>query len=274
MTVMAIPEEIERVALLGWHVYPSSSTSRAGCFKGASDAASCDLDVIAEWSERFPRCNWRVKFGPSGLWGLDLDVPPHHPDGLGAFKAIVEDHGGLPPRPLMQSGSGGMAVFFRWSGEPIIGKTGHPAPGIDPRRGRLSQTIPPSVHVDLGLPYRWLVPPWDVSPPDAPAWLLALMAPPPDPPARPAPVLVGEGRKRRYATAALRHAIERVATAPSGQANDTLNRQAWSMTRFMADGTLTEAEVRDSLLAAARVRAIPVREAMATIDSGLRARRT
>ena len=86
MTVMAIPEDIERVALLGWHVYPASSTSRAGCFSGASAAASCDLDVIAGWSERFPRCNWRVVFGSSGLWGIDLDVPPHHPDGLGAFN--------------------------------------------------------------------------------------------------------------------------------------------------------------------------------------------
>ncbi len=269
---MVIPEEIERVALLGWHVYPASSTSRAACFKGASDQATSDLDVVARWCGEYPRCNWRVVFGPSRLWGIDLDVPPHHEDGLSAFKAIAAEHPKMPPHPVMQTGSGGIGLFFDWSGEPIIGRSGHPAPGIDPRRGRLSQTIPPSIHITVGQPYRWLVPPWQVSPPKAPAWLLDLMAPPPPPPARPRPELVGDEKRRRYAVAALRNAIETVATAPAGQANDTLNRQTYQMARFLAEGSLTEAEITDCLMSAARVRAIPMREAMATIGSGLRAR--
>ena len=272
MTVMVIPEAIERVALLGWHVYPASRVSRAACFEGASNQATSDLDVIAGWCDAYPNCNWRVVFEPSMLWGLDLDVPPDHEDGVGAFKAIVAENSPLPVRPTMQTGSGGVGLFFAWNGEPIIGKSGHPAPGIDPRRGKLSQTIPPSVHIKNGKPYRWIIPPWEVSPPKAPQWLLTLMAPPPIV-SRPAPVLNGDTHKRRYAIGALRHAIERVATAPSGQANDTLNRQTWSMTRFIAEGSLTESEVRDSLLASARVRAIPIREAVGTINSGLKAKR-
>jgi len=272
MTVMAIPEEIERVVLLGWHVYPASQYSRAACFSGASSAASCDLDAIARWASDYPGCNWRVVFGPSGLWGIDCDVPPLHEDGVSAFKAIIAQHSPLPPRPVMQSGSGGIGIFFRHNGEPIRGQSGYPAPGIDPRRGQLSQTIPPSRHVDTGGAYRWLVPPWEVSPPDAPRWLLDLMAPPPLPLPRAAPVIVGDGRRMAYACAALKAALARIVTAPAGQANDTLNREAYGMARFVVEGTLSDSDVRDALMVAARHRAIPIREAMATINSGIRAR--
>ena len=60
-------------------------------------------------------------------------------------------------------------------------------------------TVPPSIHVRTRRPYRWAVAPWDVSLPDAPAWLLKAVAPPPPPamgdrdiatadPARPKPL--------------------------------------------------------------------------------------
>ncbi len=269
---MTIPEEIERVALLGWHVYPASQYSRAACFAGASANASCDLDTIARWGSEYPGCNWRVVFGPSGLWGIDCDVPPLHEDGVSAFKAIVAQNSLLPPRPVMQSGSGGIGIFFRHNGEPIRGQSGYPAPGIDPRRGRLSQTIPPSRHVDTKGAYRWLVPPWEVSPPDAPRWLLDLMAPPPIPPLRHLPERRGTGQGAAYAYGALKSALIRVGLAPAGQANDTLNREAYAMARFVADGTIPEGDVRETLMAGARRRAIPIREALATIESGLKSR--
>lgn len=272
-----IPDEIERVALLGWHVYPASQYSRAACFPGASDSASCDLDTIAEWRRQFPRCNWRVVFGPSRLWALDCDVPRdgddgHQSDGVAAFASIVARHSPLPSGPRMRSGGGGLGVFFRWNGEPIRGQTGYPAPGIDPRRGRLSQTIPPSIHLATKLPYRWIVAPWEVSPPDAPRWLLDLMAPPPLPEPKPAPELRGEGAARKYALAAARHAIERVATAARNTSNSTLNTETYSLARFVATGALTETEITECMLAAARARNIPMREAIATIRSGLRRR--
>lgn len=69
-----IPEEIERVALLGWRLYPASRYSRAACIKHGSDLATSDLNTLAAWSYEFPDCNWRVVCGGSGIWGLDLDV--------------------------------------------------------------------------------------------------------------------------------------------------------------------------------------------------------
>src|ERR1044072_1549223 len=173
---MKLHPDIERVALLGWCMYPASNRSKAGCFKGATDAASCDLDRLEEWSAEYPNCNWRVVCGKSGIWALGCDVPPGHAhNGIANLTELTKVHGEMPRRPQMRSGGGGLALFFRHDGERIVGDSGNPAPGIDPRRGRQSQTIPPSRHVTTGKSYRWITPPWEVAPVVAPAWLLRLV---------------------------------------------------------------------------------------------------
>lgn len=268
-----IPPEIEAVALLGWCVFPASQYSRASCFSGAHEAATYDLDTIAMWCREYPGCNWRLAFGLSGLWGLDIDAvgPGHASDGIASFRDLSARHGGLPHCPTTRSGGGGYAVFFKHNGEPIAGKSSYPAPGIDPRRGRQSVTLPPSRHTGNGQPYVWLRAPWELNTTVAPRWLIEAVRPPPEPPRGPPPDLSDGDKARNYAVAALRHAISRVATAPSGQANDTLNRESYAMAKFL--GAISESEIRECLLAGARARAIPIREAMATIDSGIRSRR-
>lgn len=270
-----IPQEIEAVALLGWCVFPASQYSRASCFSGAHDAATHDLDTIAGWCRDYPGSNWRVSFGLSNLWGLDIDAKneDHAADGIAAMCDLVAPHGGLPICPTTRSGGGGYAVFFQHDGEPIIGKSGHPAGGIDPRRGRQSVTLPPSIHLTTRNPYVWLRAPWEINTKPAPAWLLEAVRPPPEPVYRPAPDLADGDKARTYAVAALRSAVATVATAPSGQSNDTLNREAYSLARFLRAGALSESEIRDCLVAGARARAIPIKEALATIASGIRSRR-
>jgi hypothetical protein len=269
----ALPTDIERVALIGWRIYPASNRGRAACITGPGVAATCDLDKLESWAREFPGCNWRVVFGPSGLWGLDCDVPPGHAhDGIANLNALVKLHGPLPARPQARSGGGGLALFFRHDGEPIIGEAGHPAPGIDPRRGRQSQTIPPSRHHHTGRHYRWITPPWELPPPPAPAWLLRLVAPLPEPPM---PVhrrtAHSERSRRPYAVGALRRAVEQVSTAPAGQRNDSLNRAVWSVSRFIADGLLSPAEIAEALAYAGRVAGLHRLEIEATLASALAA---
>lgn len=269
-----IPAEIEAVALLGWCVFPASNYSRAACFEGAHDAATSDLDTIAKWCSEYPNCNWRIVFQPSGLIGFDCDVPPGHVhDGVAAMAALVQQHGPLPPRPTMRSGGGGMVILFKDTGVPIRGASGAPAPGIDPRRGRQSQTVPPSRHHRTGQPYRWLADPWHVSAPPAPQWLLDLVKPLPEPELKPAAKLETSERARNYAVAWLYNAVRRVASAPEGSRNDLLNRECFALAKHVSTGTLTEGEIRDALAAAARAAGLPVREALLTIDSGLKSRR-
>jgi bifunctional DNA primase/polymerase-like protein len=259
--------DIERVALLGWHLYPGSQHSRAACFKGASEAATCDLDRLARWSRQFPNRNWRVVFGPSGLWGLDCDVPPiHEYDGVSALAALIKVHGPLPTGPHLRSGGGGVALFFRHNGQRIIGESGHPAPGIDPRRGRQSQTIPPSLHHLTGRAYRWIVPPWELAAPPAPLWLLRLVEPLPDTRHRVRRIYTSnEARKK------LSHAARAIVQCTPGSRNDTLNRRAYQFGHLIAAGLIGEDETVETLYAAARASGLDHSETKATIKSGIAA---
>ena len=190
------------------------------------------------WSREFPGCNWRMVCEGSGVWGLDVDAPSedHAADGVAALASLVKQHGPIPPRPMTRSGGGGYALFFRHRGEPIHGATGWPVPGIDPRRGRLSVTVPPSIHIRTRRPYAWVVAPWELSPPDAPGWLLKAVAPPPDACLRglsrvtsPTPIQHAAGIMPKLHCGTRSAALP---SAPGGQRNDILNRQTFSLARL------------------------------------------
>jgi hypothetical protein len=113
--------------------------------------------------------------------------------------------------------------------------------------------------VRTGLPATW------------PGWLVKRVLPPPPPPPeeRPKPVAQNAGR---YAFAALIKAAEHVADAAEGSRDATLNNEAYSLGRFVPS-ELTAAEITHTLLLAARHAGLPEREALATLNSALRARR-
>jgi hypothetical protein len=230
---------------------------------------------LEAWSREFPGCNWRMICEGSGVWGLDVDVPSedHDHDGPAALATLSNQYGPIPPRPMTRSGGGGLALFFRHRGEPIHGATGWPVPGIDPRRGKLSVTVPPSIHIRTRRSYRWAVAPWEVSPPDAPGWLLKAVAPPPEPLGRPISDDIGKAgpaRRRQYAEAALRNAIGRVASAREGQRNDTLNKTMFSLVRLARSGDLTMREIADCMAVAARHAGLTASEVQGTLRSVLR----
>ena len=266
---MSLHPELEAVCLLGWHIYPCSRSSKAGAFEGASSKASCNLDQVEEWNKRYKSPNWRVVCGPSGLFALDVDRPgTHKEDGVAALQKLVEKHGELPPRPMTRTGgSGGAVLFFNHQNEPLRGKSGHPAPGLDPHRGKQAVIIPPSRHHETGGHYLWRVPPWEVGPPPIPAWLALLLKPAPEP----------EWKKHEWvptterARNAIMRAIHAIQDAPSGAANDTLNNQAFRLGGWCAAGFITQSEAAECMYSAARQRSIPDREARDTIKSGLNA---
>lgn len=268
---VTVPQQIEALALLGWCLHPASTTSRAACFKGAQAAATPDLDQLDRWAAAFPGCNWRVVLGPSRIWSLDLDVPSpggHTHDGVRAMAELVKVHGGLPPRPSLRSGGGGLAlVFSNIHGERIVGDSGVPAQGIDPHRGRQTQTVPPSIHLRTRKPYHWIVPPWELNPPPAPSWLLRLVAAPPDAPAAVQRDYTGQSD---FARRKLNNATMHIAQAGDGTRNHTLNRHAFVLGKMVRDGAISEAEVTDRLTSAAIAAGLDRIEIRDTIRSGLR----
>lgn len=267
MSVRLHPD-IERLALLGWRLFPGSQRSRAACIGDAATKATHDLDTLEDWAREFPRCGWRVVMEGSGIWAMDVDVPGpgHGADGMAAMATLVEKHGPLPPGPRTRSGGGGVCLFFQHRGEPIQGKTGTPAPGLDPRRGRLSVTLPPSLHPRTREHYRWIVPPWELAPPPAPAWLLDLVKPPPR---RPLPAVTTEDLHAVSAERALDKAAQKVAGAVNGSRNHTLNGQAFWMGRWIGAGLIGTGYVARELFAAARKAGLDDVEIRATLESGI-----
>lgn len=262
---MSLHPDIERCALLGWRMYPYSRVSKAGCITNGTDLATHNLDQLEQWSAQFPRCNWRVVMDGSGIWALDCDTPPlHKHDGVGNFAKLVREHEPLPPRPTARSGGGGIILFWRHTDEQIIGDGNHPVDGVDPRRGRQSQTIPPSTHVETRQPYRWVIAPWEVAPPPTPAWLLAKLKPPPAPVYR--PVESNEDGYRR-----LMRAASRISVAQAGDRNGTLNKQAFGIGILIREGKLGAQEASDTLYSAALSAGLSHSEIKATLKSGLEA---
>ena len=98
---MTLHPDVERLACLGWRLHPSVPHFPGGMLEQAADLASYDLDQLERWSREFRNCAWRIVMEGSGIWALDLDVPSpdHANDGVAAFKALVEEHGQVPPRP-------------------------------------------------------------------------------------------------------------------------------------------------------------------------------
>jgi AAA domain/Toprim domain len=78
-------------------------------------------------------------------------------------------------------------------------------------------------------------------------------------------------RMEKFLNGVLQSAHQRVVSAPKGNGNITLNREAHSMGSIVASGFLTEETARSHLLAAAIQRGADKLEALGTINSGLKA---
>jgi len=64
----------------------------------------------------------------------------------------------------------------------------------------------------------------------------------------------------------------RVARAPQGTRNIVLNKECFSLGRFIAEGALTPHEIAERMARAGLSAGLPEREIIATVTSALRAR--
>lgn len=101
--------------------------------------------------------------------------------------------------------------------------------------------------------------------PDPPEWLLERILEPSRDDAAQKVAKQSSG----YGKAALNRETARVAFAPEGQRNDTLNRAAFALGQLVAGGEIAETEAQARLLEAATLCGLPPSEAQATIRSGM-----
>ncbi len=262
---MTLHPDIERVALLGWRMVPATQTKK-GMFPGYLDKATADLDQLEAWAAEYPGCCWKCVPAGSGVWFLDVDIPgaDHASDGVTALRDLCELHGPIPPRPHGRSASGGHLLVFRDAGHPIAPGSARPAAGLDTLAGRCCPMVSPSRR--KGGAYRWVVAPWECDPPEAPEWLLRMVAPPPAPAAPRRPFIATEDR----AINALMRSFNAVAHAGPGQRNAALLRRATLLGGYVAAGMIDQSQATRELVAAGTAAGQSIAEARSTVASGIR----
>lgn len=242
----------------------SCSCERPGCERpgkhprlrhGLTDA-SVDPRRIEMWWARWPAANVGLRTGVV-MDVADVDSP-------GGWHGLRHLLGGtLPTGPQIRTGGGGWHFWFKPQGH---GNRVGLLPGVDWRGAGGYVIAPPSRHADRTT-YYWVVGP-SAEPAEAPAALMELITGP-EPPVAPGRIT----RPDRYAAVALEAGADRVARAPVGTRNDTLNRAAFALGRLVGAGLLDPALVTAELTAAALWAGLGRAETSRTIRSGLTAGR-
>jgi bifunctional DNA primase/polymerase-like protein len=221
---------------------------------GLNDA-STDPTTIELWWDRWPHANVGLRTG------IVMDVADV--DTEEGWHGLCHLLGGeMPTGPQVRTGSG-RHFWFRPTG---FGNRVHLLPGFDWRGIGGYVVAPPSRH--LRGDYRWVRGPAEPLP-EGSSTLRALIEGPTIMPVWPRPITHPD----RYATAALTAESDRVARAPVGTRNDTLNRAAFALGRLVGAGLLDAADAARGLDAAARFAGLGRAEVRRTIRSGLTAGR-
>ncbi|WP_395819701.1 bifunctional DNA primase/polymerase [Archangium minus] len=169
---------------LGWRVVPLHFVQSGGacsCPKGDdcrsagkhprlkdwTTEATTDPEQIAAWWRIWPDANVGVVTGSqSGVFVLDVDPRSGGRESLAALEA---EHGPLPLTALQATPSGGFHYVFK-AVPGLTNSAGKLGPGLDIRAEGGQFVVAPS-QTTAGR-YRWVRPPWETPPADAPVWLL------------------------------------------------------------------------------------------------------
>jgi hypothetical protein len=232
--------------------FPCLASKAPACL-GGFKAASTNPDALRGLWRRYPGPLIGVPTGePSGVAVLDLDTTKH----VEAADWLANHRASLPVTRVHQTRSGGYHLLFRHQ------------PGLRSNAGQIAAGI--DVRAEGGYVIWWPaegLPVWRAD--KLAAWPLWLATKPPEPVyASAAPTLPVSDR---YASAALRRAVDRVAGACDGQRNSTLNAEAYALSRFIASGTLDVHTIAESLARAAARAGLTAAEITATLTSAMNA---
>lgn len=180
-------ELAQRCAAEGLRVLPIPHGRKHPTLKAWQDAATTDAATIAAW--------WSGLYAghglglapdqlPDGRWWFVVDIDQHGVDGAATWADLCDAHDGAPETVEATTGGGGAHLLFASPTEIRNGRLGD---GIDIRGHGGQIVVEPTMHPS-GQPYCWVdgSAPWERPIADAPRWLLAMLAPEPVTPERPA----------------------------------------------------------------------------------------
>jgi len=226
--------------------------------KGWQQRATSLEEQVAELWDAHPQANIGIRLG-DGICVLDVD--PRN-GGAESLATLEEEQGELHTLTA-RTGGGGLHLYFAGNLKNTTGKVGA---GLDTKGKGGLVVAPPSLHAS-GRRYQWV----DTSVRLAvvPRWLRNRVDPPRiDRTYSPPPV----NPSSKYLETAVRDECTNLASTQEGGRNDALNRAAYALARFVADGTADAAYIVSELQRAARACGLRDSEINATLTSAFRSR--
>jgi hypothetical protein len=237
--------------------------------KGWPQVATTDEGRIEGWYNVPTPPNIGLLTGDkSGLFVLDVDGP----DGFESLAELETRYGATGCGCMARTPSGGLHLYFKMPNFDLRNSARTLAPGLDIRANGGYVLAPPSraLSRDGGLGnYMWLNEGGLLvgEPSEAPGWLLDLLREPTwETTARP-PVL---SNGKAYGRKALEEECRRLASAPQGSRNDTLNRASFAVFQLVEGGEIDRHEAEAALTQAALSTGLAIKEVAATLSSARR----
>ena len=153
-------EQLQRYIDKEYYLFPINAKTKKPAIKDNLASASIDPDQLAEWSEKFPECNWGISLAKSGLVAVDVDVKY---SGLEVWESMLHKHGGISTLMAESQGGGLHYVFAAEKGARYRGKI---QKGIDIKHNGYIAVWPSQID---GRFYDWIN--WGMEPSEVPAWL-------------------------------------------------------------------------------------------------------
>lgn len=258
------------LARVGLRPVPMLASQKRPALKGWRERATLDPGAIERLFAEAAHATGLAIASGEGVLVIDLDR--NHSgdaDGVRTFAALIAEHGRGEPLalgPRVRTPRGGVHLYFATDSMPIRNAVAI-APGVDVKGGGGLALAP------ISPGYSWAPSPFERGLPQAPAWLIALVAPAPKQTPPRAPVRSYSGETNAYAHAALHRELRAVADAQAGGRNAALYKAARSLGGLCAAGALPAEPVAASLLDAACASGLVGDDgeaaAAATIASGL-----
>jgi Bifunctional DNA primase/polymerase, N-terminal/AAA domain len=253
---------------------------------GGFKKASRDPQQITAWWEMWPDAMIGIPMGAqSGVWAIDPDAPkpPSNIDGRQNWAELKRKNGGHAHTHTHDTPGGGQHILFRYHPEkPVTNREGGLAGlGINVR-GEGGYIIAPPSMAASGKRYEDAKPLYVFIFAEAPDWLYAQILTKPSISEQAAARVQQPTHRsnsvvshRRYAEAALRGERDTLASTMNGGRNNRLNTAAFKLGTLVAAGALSEREVAETLVDAAKTNGLVdddgLRAAVATISSGMNA---
>jgi len=203
---------------------------------------------------------------PSRCVVLDVDGEA----GAESLLALEAKYAPLPMTVTCRTRRG-LHFYWRQSGE-VRCSAGRVGPGLDVRGDGGYVVAPPSTHPGGGR-YEWIRAPHEYEMADPPSWLLNLMRPP----VAEAPSVEAHRPVRsttqgpQYVREAIFNECMQLSRTPKGRRNDQLNRSAYVLARFVAEGRAQQVELREALTVAALAAGLSASEIEKTVASAFHA---